>query len=409
MLDVLVNAYAVSPNKGSEPGMAWNWITNLADHCRMHVVTEAEFADEIRAAHESLPNRENLSFDFVDIGSDRIREMCWNQGDWRFYWFYRRWQLMALEQAKRIVGERSIDILHQLNMIGYREPGFLWRIDNLPFVWGPIGGFGEIPAPFLGNFPPKERLRQRVKNAVNRYQYRFGRVQSAIARADALLAANSAAFDVLSRYAPDRTHLVNDTASYEPVEPAARSGDEGLSLCWVGKHAPRKALFLACEVMQQVSDLDVVLNVVGIDSAEVPEFQSLPNVRFLGLVPHTEAMELMRSSDALLFTSLHEGTPHAVLESLHLGVPVLCHDAWGQGDVVDDTCGIKIPFRDPQVSIDGFASAIRTLRADAALLDRLRAGATRRAAAITWGRRAEVVAGIYRSVVAENVAESESS
>ncbi len=26
MLNVLINAYAVSPNWGSEPGMGWNWI-----------------------------------------------------------------------------------------------------------------------------------------------------------------------------------------------------------------------------------------------------------------------------------------------------------------------------------------------------------------------------------------------
>jgi hypothetical protein len=26
-----------------------------------------------------------------------------------------------------------------LNMIGYREPGYLWKL-NVPFVWGPMGG-----------------------------------------------------------------------------------------------------------------------------------------------------------------------------------------------------------------------------------------------------------------------------
>ena len=31
MLNILVNAYACSPNMGSEPGMAWNWCVNLAN------------------------------------------------------------------------------------------------------------------------------------------------------------------------------------------------------------------------------------------------------------------------------------------------------------------------------------------------------------------------------------------
>lgn len=29
MISILMNAYACSPNMGSEPGMAWNWWVNL--------------------------------------------------------------------------------------------------------------------------------------------------------------------------------------------------------------------------------------------------------------------------------------------------------------------------------------------------------------------------------------------
>ena len=42
MLKILINAYACSPNWGSEPGMAWNWITNIAKHCKCFVITESE-------------------------------------------------------------------------------------------------------------------------------------------------------------------------------------------------------------------------------------------------------------------------------------------------------------------------------------------------------------------------------
>ena len=40
MLSILINAYACSPNMGSEPGMAWNWCVNLANHCELHIITE---------------------------------------------------------------------------------------------------------------------------------------------------------------------------------------------------------------------------------------------------------------------------------------------------------------------------------------------------------------------------------
>lgn len=48
MYKVLVNAYAVSPNWGSEPGMGWNWVSNLARFCDLYVITEGERQKEIK-------------------------------------------------------------------------------------------------------------------------------------------------------------------------------------------------------------------------------------------------------------------------------------------------------------------------------------------------------------------------
>ena len=47
MLKILINAYACSPNMGSEPGMAWNWCSNLAKYCELFIITEEEFRDKI--------------------------------------------------------------------------------------------------------------------------------------------------------------------------------------------------------------------------------------------------------------------------------------------------------------------------------------------------------------------------
>jgi glycosyltransferase involved in cell wall biosynthesis len=399
MLNVLINAYAISPDKGSEPGMAWNWATNIARHCKVVVITETEFKDQILAALPGLPQGENMQFRFVDIGSDKIRQMCWNQGDWRFYWYYRKWQLDALEQARQVVAREKIDLLHQLNMIGYREPGYLWRIEDIPLVWGPVGGFGEIPGGFVRQFPVAERARQTLKNLINSYQFRAKRVQTAIAKSAAILAANSAAYETLTRFKKEHVYLINDTASYEPPDmPPAEKGP-GLQLCWAGKNAPRKALFLAVDVMKRLADKGVVLKVVGVSESEVPESYKSENIKYLGMVPHAQALECMRSSDALFFTSLHEGTPHVVLESLHLGVPVICHDAWGQGDVVDERCGIKVAFESPEVSRAGFLDAVESLLQNPEQLDVLSQGAVNRAREITWSKRAAEVVGIYKQVL----------
>ena len=47
MLKILINAYACSPGMGSEPGMAWNWVSNLAKFCELFIITEGEFGNKI--------------------------------------------------------------------------------------------------------------------------------------------------------------------------------------------------------------------------------------------------------------------------------------------------------------------------------------------------------------------------
>ena len=54
MINVLVNAYAVNPYWGSEQGMGWNWVVNIARYCNVYVITEGEFRDNIEEAMLSL-------------------------------------------------------------------------------------------------------------------------------------------------------------------------------------------------------------------------------------------------------------------------------------------------------------------------------------------------------------------
>ena len=50
----------------------------------------------------------------------------------------------------------------------------------------------------------------------------------------------------------------------------------------------------------------------------------------------------MQDADIALITSLRELTS-TVIESLSLGLPVVCLDHCGFSDVIDESCGIKVP------------------------------------------------------------------
>lgn len=165
MLKILINAYACSPNMGSEPGMAWNWVSNLAKYCEVHIITEGEFQNKIETVVPKLEQGENMHFYYNPV-SDEIRKMCWNQGDWRFYKYYKEWQWKTCLMAKDICSKQHIDVLHQLNMIGFREPGYLWKLSketDIPFVWGPVDAKDKFPVAYLGGASMETKLFMRLK------------------------------------------------------------------------------------------------------------------------------------------------------------------------------------------------------------------------------------------------------
>ena len=62
-MKVLLSAYACEPNKGSEPGVGWNWAIEIArlGH-KVWVLTRANNQPSIDSKYLSLPEKNNLRF-----------------------------------------------------------------------------------------------------------------------------------------------------------------------------------------------------------------------------------------------------------------------------------------------------------------------------------------------------------
>lgn len=390
--------------------MGWNWAISLARYCKVHVITEGEWRVQIEAALQELPQRENITFYYSPV-SERVRAMCRNQGDWRFYLYYRRWQRRTLGIARRIMAENDIDIVHQLNMIGFREPGFLWKIADRPFVWGPIGGIGSFPAAYLRGAALKMRLFMLTKNFISALQLRFSpRVRKAVCRADVLLGAMSG----VARHIGRREVVVmNETGSWPVVclteDQVGRFAGSGFDILWVGKFDFRKQLQLALKIIAQVRELaGLRFHIVGSGYKEqeagykrlAAEIGIEKLCLWHGQVEHGEALRLMQSSQLLLFTSLSEGTPAVVLEAVGNRLPVVCFDACGMGDVVDRRIGVKVPVRGPDDSVRRFAEAIRALHGDRERLQKMSDAATARAEELSWDNKARLMVDLYDEAAA---------
>jgi hypothetical protein len=386
--------------------MGWQWIRHLAEHHDLWVMTEANrFAPVLR---ERVQTDAALAGKIEVIGVARERRGERIAGAIAYYRTYYEWHCSALRKARELHEQLGFDLVHQLNMIGYREPGELRKL-GLPLVWGPIGGHAQMPAAYLLAMGARGALGLAMRNAANAIQMRFSsRVRETASAARVLIAATSADSAALQRFHGRNAELINETGAGE-VRASVRRKAAGapLKVLWCGLLAPRKGITLALRAIAEAKgSIDIRFTVLGRGPAEglarrlARELRLDAGCSFAGHLPREEVMREMHEHHVLLFPSLQEGTPHAVLEALATGLPVACHAICGQGDVVNAECGITVPVSTPRRSIEAFAQGLVSLGRSPAHLAALSRGAAQRASQLSWSAKAQRMSDLYFTALA---------
>ena len=406
-MNVLINSFACGPNWGSEVGMGWHWVTALANYCQLHVITELGFKEDIEKKLPELDLKFQPKFYYIDIG-DVGRNLFWKQGSFKFYKYYKAWQKKALLISKNIIDNHNIDLIHQLNMIGFREPGYLWIIENKPYIIGPLGGIDNFPSSFLRYLPLKNMIYTFLKNNYSNFQFKNSkRFKNACQRASMIFAATNEGYIRLRHLYENKVFLLNETGCENyPLPKNIKNFNGSLKILWVGRMEERKALDLALESIARLSNkFDFSLTIVGDGPLEAYYKKMIIDLKLTkkciwrGRISNTEVQHLMQESHVFLFTSLREGTPHVVTEALQNGLPVICHNACGHGSVVNDSCGIKIKMINPKKSVEMFSKQIINIYNDRKLLKQMSDFAITRAEEISWDNKAKSMIDNYNSLI----------
>jgi len=410
-LKVLVSAYACSPVRGSEPGMGWGWVTVLSRHHDLWVLAEKEkFEAGIAAELERRPElQERVRFHFIANRRHKVLRKLWPPS---YYWFLRQWHKRAYRLARRLHADVGFDVVHQLNMVGFREPGYLWRL-GVPFVWGPVGGLGLMPWRFMASLGPAGAVFHAGRNLLNMLHRRLlVRPRRAARRTQGrLVAATSGTAEAVARLFGERSHVICEAGppNHEPEPINTRRPDEPLRLVWSGLHIARKALPLLLRAVARLpGEVRWQLDILG-EGARTAAWQRLARrlgvndrCRWHGWLPRDRAIAVMRGGHAFVTTSLLDLTSTVLLEALALGLPVICLDHCGFADAVTSECGYTVPVRSPRQVAAGVAAAIAGLWHDEPHRRRLAEGSLRRVAAFSWEKKAEAVSAIYAEAVRQN-------
>ena len=411
---ILVLAYQVSPYRGSEYSVGWNFVTNMnkvADLVILYGASGLHMGDteELDKYVSSFPVP-GVRFIPVKPG---VFAKFFNSANKRgfltysFYFAYRFWHFQAYQAAKNLLAQEPFDLIHYVGPIGYREPGFLWKID-LPYVWGPIGGAGNVPRQMLPALPVLSRAKLIFRASINWFQLRTSRrVYRALARADMLLTATSRDQEIFKRVLGfDSKHVPENTVSGDiRLNSSKFESFDRIHITWIGSGDPRKAPRLLVDALSACAARNkFTVHVVGdvplqflrtkLDEAGLTE-----NFIFYGHTTRGQVHELFEKSHLHVVTSVSEGNPTTIWEAMRHGVPTLTVDHCGMHDSVLDNIGIRVPLANyPELVLD-FARRLENVSAHPQVLVEMAERVVDRAKEIHWDHRPAVFAQIYEKAI----------
>jgi glycosyltransferase involved in cell wall biosynthesis len=409
---ILLSAYAISPVRGSEYGAAWNTVMNLATQHELWVLygmSDNYMGDThtMRAFAEQNPMK---AIHFVEVRPGWLAK-CITLLDkaglgWFFYFAYYLWQKNALKVAREICSTVDIDVVHQLGPIGYREPGFLYKLGK-PTVWGPIGGMMVIDKRLMRNKPLATRIKFTLKNIINRVQLGYSaRIKKAFEQADVLISATKTGQQtIMNRFGRDSYYLSEQGIIGEISLNETKFDSDIVKLVWCGTHIERKNLQLCLDALAYVKNENWQLNVLGTGplTGKLKQYASKLGLQdkiiWHGHLNRTEAMSMMAASHLHIITSIAEDNPAVVFEAMSCGVPSLTIDHHGMGDVICSKCGIKVQLDEYPAMVKSIAANLNELLAKPQLLKILAQTTIAYAAAFKWDKRLDTLDDIYTKAI----------
>lgn len=392
---ILLSGFACSPQWGSEPGVGWQWLLQLARHHEVVLLTHTYFRSHLQPALQEA-GLSHLEVHYIQAPAGGLHPH--RQLNSRVYYCW--WQLYLRRQVKQLLAVRHFDLIHHLTWGTLRFPCLLGGL-GVPLVMGPLGGGENAPMRLFAGLPFKVRAFDVLRSLTLKWVRIDPLATWGPRRSAVVLCRSGETLRALPASVQSRAVVVPEIGS-PPVDLSQRSAPAGdgplqqreFRLLFAGRLLGWKGVALAVGAAALLvrEGWNVTLDVAGDGPlrdhlADFVQAHGLQDrVRLLGMVPREELFALYARADLFVFPSLHDASGSVVLESLSRGLPVVCLDLGGPQNYVNPSCGLVIGtvgLTRPQVE-KALAAAIAGVLADPQQLANLSRQAAIHARRQTW-------------------------
>lgn len=351
-MKILMSSYSCETNRGSEPGVGWNWVTSLAK--QGHEVHALIYPIDRPNIEQYLENNPIPKLNFIYVPTNGFIDRFYLRTSKLIYIHYFYWQILAFFKAKSLLKTEDFDLVHHITMGSFRIPSWMGFL-GLPFIFGPVGGGEEAAPSLVKNLPLKFRIKESIRSLANKLAVWNPLMFLTFRSSSLIYCKTQETAKLIPSIFQHKVRVFMEIGIHEDdlmlVEPVAERDTGTLHILFVGRLIYWKGAHLVLKSVARLREqgFKVRLTIVG-EGAESTWIKDL--ARQLGIYEQTdwissiaqhELFKLYSSYDLMLFPSLHDSSGNVVLESLAHALPVLCLDLGGPKELVDESCGAVIP------------------------------------------------------------------
>lgn len=403
-MKVLLSVYACEPGKGSEPGVGWRWACGLSDKVTLTVLTRKDNRRVIEEAVAKLPEESPVrlvKFLYYDLPSPFLRAK--RRGILPTLGYYIIWQWSVARKFRAVADE--MDVVHHLTFCTLLCPGF-WRLKKARYLLGPVGA--PMVNPHYLSLFGKNAWKQRLRGWIMVRFLHLPWLKRLLRTAAAVVPANTETQKLLTANGIMTREIMLDTGSPEPVRTNAGKVNDGkVRFLYAGQLEQRKGLELALKAFGKVSangKSNWTFDLFG-KGPELTRLKTLADtlaisemVTFHGVVAQTELMNRFDQADVFVFTSVRDTSGGVNLEAMAHGLPIVCIDHQGVGDITTEKCALKVAPGELDHTVNGLSRALIEVIENKPLRKSLGSEARRRAREdFPWEQKFQTMVGYYRS------------
>lgn len=366
MHTIALITYDISPYRGSEAAVSWNFVSKMHPHVKL-VVIYGGSQDEVERYINENPI-ENVEWICVPkrvlpTTQKGLRE------DFYYSLYYRQWHKQVAKLVGELVDAGKVDLIHYLNPIGFKEPGWCWKYKSVPYVWGPVMCVENRPIPLFRVYSLKQKVFALARRVVHNALFVLNpRVKKAFKNTDAIFAVTPKGQRMLKRVHGMDSILMPENGIIEMYrdKPIVLKNGETLKIIWVGRVFDQsKGLLMLLDALARTKNKNWQLHLVGegeYPSNAVAVAKRIDNqIVKHGKVAREQVMQLFKESHLHVISSMGEATTTVLFEAMSHAVPTMTLDHCGMAGVVCEKCGIKIPIKSYNQVVNQMASSIDSL------------------------------------------------